>query len=160
MGKAVYCTESNSMPYQSTFTCQQSGWGVQMGLKSWSYTSTPSISLHSVHKENLELFEASAATQLGSVPFWACYLACSLRNKPTRSPSSREDYLLSLGKRTFCKFVHYSRVHYFQSCYNYICWCVKRLDGKIHNICSYSQTQLSIMSLIKSTHLATGFDQT
>ena len=31
---------------------------------------------------------------------------------------------------------------------------------KIHNICSYSQTQLSIMSLIKSTHLATGFDQT
>ena len=31
---------------------------------------------------------------------------------------------------------------------------------KIHNICSYSQTQLSIMFLIKSTHLATGFDQT
>ena len=31
---------------------------------------------------------------------------------------------------------------------------------KIHNICSYSQTQLSVMSLIKSTHLATGFDQT
>ena len=31
---------------------------------------------------------------------------------------------------------------------------------KIHNICSYSQTQLSIMSLIKITHLATGFDQT
>ena len=31
---------------------------------------------------------------------------------------------------------------------------------KIHNICSYSQTQLSITSLIKSTHLATGFDQT
>ena len=34
------------------------------------------------------------------------------------------------------------------------------LHYKIHNICSYSQTQLSIMSLIKSTHLATGFDQT
>ena len=31
---------------------------------------------------------------------------------------------------------------------------------KIHNICSYSQTQLSVMSLIKSTHLATGFGQT
>ena len=31
---------------------------------------------------------------------------------------------------------------------------------KIHSICNYSQTQLSIMSLIKSTHLATGFDQT
>ena len=31
---------------------------------------------------------------------------------------------------------------------------------KIHNICSYGQTQLSIMSLIKSTHFATGFDQT
>ena len=31
---------------------------------------------------------------------------------------------------------------------------------KIHNICSYSQTQLSIMPLIKSTHFATGFDQT
>ena len=31
---------------------------------------------------------------------------------------------------------------------------------EIHYTCSYSQTQLSIMSLIKSTHLATGFDQT
>ena len=31
---------------------------------------------------------------------------------------------------------------------------------KTHNICSYSQTQLSIMSLIKGTHLVKGFDQT
>ena len=31
---------------------------------------------------------------------------------------------------------------------------------KIHNICSYSQTRLSILYLIKSTHLATDFDQT
>ena len=31
---------------------------------------------------------------------------------------------------------------------------------KINNICSYNQTKLSIISLIKSTHLATGFDQT
>ena len=36
----------------------------------------------------------------------------------------------------------------------------ERLVLEIHNIRSYSQTQLSIMSLIKSTHLATGFDQT
>ena len=31
---------------------------------------------------------------------------------------------------------------------------------KIHNICSYSQTRLSVMSLIKVTHLVTGFNQT
>ena len=44
------------------------------------------------------------------------------------------------------------------------CKQTKRLmctsNAAIHNICSYSQTQLSIMSLIKSSHLATGFDQT
>ena len=34
------------------------------------------------------------------------------------------------------------------------------LPLKTHNICSYSPTQLSIMSLIKSTHLATGIDHT
>ena len=38
----------------------------------------------------------------------------------------------------------------------YLCTCYV---CKIHNICNYSQTQLSIMSLIKSTHLATSFDQ-
>ena len=31
---------------------------------------------------------------------------------------------------------------------------------ELYSICSYSQTQLSSMSLIKSTHLTTGFDQT
>ena len=34
------------------------------------------------------------------------------------------------------------------------------VTSKIHNICGYSQTQLSVMSLIESAHLATGFNQT